>query len=86
MEEAKAERLLSIIRKHWGIENGLHRRRDVTLGEDACQTRKGKAPSVLAWLRNLVIALIVGGGQCNLAAGRRAFDAWLSAQLFQLRL
>src|SRR6266700_3394093 len=31
---AAPERLLALTRGHWGIENGLHHRRDVTLQED----------------------------------------------------
>jgi predicted transposase YbfD/YdcC len=38
---ADAARLLVIARAEWGIENGLHYRRDVTLQEDACQLRRG---------------------------------------------
>ena len=36
---ASAHRLLQLVREHWRIENRLHWRRDVTLGEDACQVR-----------------------------------------------
>lgn len=57
-QEADAERLLGITRGHWGIENGLHHVRDVTMAEDACRVRKGSAPQVLAALRNLVIFLV----------------------------
>ncbi len=32
--EASAERLLQLDRRHWGIENELHYRRDETLRED----------------------------------------------------
>src|SRR5438477_20102 len=32
---AYAWRLEKLARGHWGIENGLHYRRDVTMGEDA---------------------------------------------------
>ena len=42
--QAGPERLLELIRDHWAIENCLHRRRDVTLGEDA---RSGFARAVL---------------------------------------
>ena len=61
---ADAARLLGLVREHWGIENGLHHRRDVTLGEDASRVRKGNAPQVLAALRNAVIHLAreVGSG------------------------
>jgi Transposase DDE domain len=57
-QEADAARLLGITRGHWGIENGLHYVRDVTMGEDASRVRKGNAPQVLAALRNLVIFVV----------------------------
>ena len=57
-EEADARRLLGLVRGHWGIENGSHYVRDVTLGEDACRVRKGAAPQVLAALRNAVVHLL----------------------------
>ena len=47
------ERLLAVTRDHWGIENGLHHVRDVTLGEDACRVRSGDAAQLLAAARNL---------------------------------
>ena len=50
-ERADATRLLTLTRGHWGIENGLHYRRDVTMGEDASRIRKGTAPQVMAALR-----------------------------------
>ena len=42
-ERADAAGLLQLARGHWGIENGLHFVRDVTLGEDACRARTGSA-------------------------------------------
>lgn len=42
VEEYGAEELLKLTRKHWGIENGLHYRRDVTFKEDACGVEVGK--------------------------------------------
>ena len=56
--EADAKRLMEITRGHWGIENGLHYVRDVTMGEDQSRARKGSTPQVLAALRNLVIFLV----------------------------
>src|SRR3954454_2074038 len=56
-QRADAARLLGLGREHWGIENGSHYRRDVTLGEDASRVRKGDAPQVMAALRNPVIHL-----------------------------
>jgi predicted transposase YbfD/YdcC len=68
-----AERLVTIVRSEWGIENSLHHRRDVTLREDACQVRRGHAPQVLAALNNLVVGLVQQAGSCNLAATQREF-------------
>jgi hypothetical protein len=72
---ADAARLLALARGHWGIENGLHYRRDVTLREDHCQTRQGVAPQVLAALNNLVLGLIARAGCTNAAAARRRYAA-----------
>ena len=57
-EQADAGQLLAILRGHWGIENGLHYVRDVTLGEDASRVRKGSAPTILAGLRNAALVLL----------------------------
>ena len=56
-QRADAERMLELTRDHWGIENGSHHRRDVTLGEDQSRVRKGSAPEVMAALRNTIIHL-----------------------------
>lgn len=74
-EEADAERLSGLVRLHWGIENGLHHVRDVTLGEDACRVRKGSAPQVLAAVRNAVIHLLAGVGAPSHAAALRRLNA-----------
>ena len=43
-ERAGPEHLLALVRQHWSIENRLHWRRDVALGEDASRVRSGNAP------------------------------------------
>lgn len=52
-----AKNLNQYIRGHWSIENGLHRRRDVTFGEDKATIRKKHAVQIMAALRNLVISI-----------------------------
>jgi hypothetical protein len=74
-ERADAVRLLGLARAHWGIENGLHYVRDVTLGEDACRVRTGSAPQVLAALRNVVVYLLEGVKAASKAAATRSFAA-----------
>lgn len=71
---ASASRLLKIARAEWGIENGLHYRRDVTLEEDAGQVRRGGAPQVMAALNNVVVSLLGQAGEVNLPDLQRTFD------------
>ncbi len=73
---ADAERLLALARGHWGIENGLFYRRDVTLGEDRSLLRRGNGPQVLATLNDLTVGLLLREGHQNAAAGRRIYAAF----------
>jgi predicted transposase YbfD/YdcC len=72
---APPKRLLHLIRQHWLIENRLHWRRDVTLGEDGCTVSRGQTPQVLATFNNVILALVDRLGVSNLAAQQRIFDA-----------
>lgn len=74
-DEADARRLSDLVREHWGIENGLHYVRDVTLGEDSCRVRKGSAPQVLAAVRNAIVHLLAGTGAPSHAAAIRRLNA-----------
>lgn len=84
-ERADAGRLLKLTRGHWGIENGLHYCRDVTLGEDASRVRKGAAPQVMAAVRNTIIHVAKEIGP-NLAAALRRLNHCLSQALSLLGL
>ena len=72
---ADPQRLLSLLRGHWAIENRLHWRRDVTLREEACQVRKGCAPRVLAVLNSFLLALFDWLEVRNVASQMRLFAA-----------
>ena len=80
-ERADARRLLKLTRGHWGIENGLHYRRDVTMGEDASRVRKGVAPQVMAALRNSILYLLDDLVAPNLAAAMRRLNNCFSQAL-----
>jgi predicted transposase YbfD/YdcC len=82
-QQASAQRLLGLVRAYWGIENGLHQRRDVTFHEDRTRLTKGRAGWVMASLNNLVIGLLRLAGATNLAAARRRLDAHLTVSLAQ---
>jgi hypothetical protein len=51
-------RLLALKRGHWAIENGLHRVKDVTLGEDQSTLHTGQGPTVMAFLRDAAVSLL----------------------------
>ncbi len=74
--ESSAERMLQLIRSHWGIENGLHYRRDETLREDWSHLRKGNAPRMMAAINNLVLGLLLPRGITNVPQARRRFAAY----------
>jgi predicted transposase YbfD/YdcC len=74
-KKAGAKRLLELNQAHWSIENRLHYRRDVTLGEDACQVRIKGAPQTVAALNGGVLALMDWLSVRNAAAQMRHFCA-----------
>ena len=68
--------LLDKIRSYWGIENGLHYRRDVTLKEDATLMTKPNAGHVMACLNNLILGILLPKMRYrSLPAARRYFNA-----------
>jgi predicted transposase YbfD/YdcC len=74
-DEASPERLLEIVRSEWGIENGLHYRRDVTFQEDLTRMSKKSFARAMTTINNLVISLLNHGGFDNHARARRFFAA-----------
>jgi predicted transposase YbfD/YdcC len=63
--------LLARNRQHWGIENGLHYRRDTTPGEDASRLRAGHSPRLFAAIGNVVVSVLNRAGYASHAAARR---------------
>jgi predicted transposase YbfD/YdcC len=83
--QAGPEFLLARNRDHWAIENGLHYRRDVGLGEDASRLRAGQSPRLFAAAGNVVTSVLNRAGYRNHAAARRAL-AWDRTGLTALTL
>lgn len=69
--KASPQKLLTLNRGHWSIENKVHWVRDVTFDEDRCRIRKGKGAQVMASLRNLAISLLRMAGAQNIAQALR---------------
>ena len=68
---ADPARLLALKRGHWAIENRLHRRKDVSSGEDASLVHAGQGPTVLALLRDAAISVLHRAGVLHVAARLR---------------
>ena len=73
-EQAGRRSLAGAARGHWGIENGLHWVRDVTMREDSSKVRSGSAPRALATMRNLVIGVLSLAGATNIAKCLRSLS------------
>lgn len=54
---AQAKRFAHAVRGHWGVENPLHWRLDVVLGDDASRIRKGNGPAIMTSIRHLCMNL-----------------------------
>ena len=83
-KKANAARLLAFQQAHWRIENRLHYRRDVTLGEDASQLRVTGAPQALPALNGGVLALMDWLHVKNVASAMRHFCAHPEEALYLL--
>lgn len=74
--EAGPEAVARFLRDHWAVENRLHWRRDVTLGEDHSQVRMAGRPEVLAALNDVVLALMDWLAVPNVPDQMRVFAAF----------
>lgn len=79
-----AERGGEVVRSHWGVENRLHWRLDVTMNEDAARNRLDNGPHNLAVLRHM--ALNVMSKEESKASLRAKFKkaAWNQEYLLKL--
>ena len=84
--QASPLQLLNLRQAHWGIETGLHYRRDFTMKEDATRMTLGDMGKVMASINNLVLALIRQAKFQNAAQARRWFAAHTSEAFLLLTL
>ena len=75
-DEMAPRKLLEMTRSYWGIENGLHYRRDVTLREDYTRLTMGKAGHAMACLKNLILGILLSKKNFRtIPIARRYFNA-----------
>jgi len=82
-EQASPKQLLEMLRSYWGIENGLHYRRDVTLHEDETRFTKDSAAHIMSIINNIILGLFAKSGYQFVPSARRYFAANLE-QAFDL--
>jgi predicted transposase YbfD/YdcC len=74
-QEASPELLMALVRSQWGIENGLHYRRDVTFQEDDTRMTRKRMGRAMATINNSVVNWLALQGFRNFAQARRLYDA-----------
>lgn len=80
-EKLTAKGLLDAIRSYWGIENGLHFRRDATLNEDKLRTKFSNIAVSMATINNFIVGMTQKFGYENLAEARRIFAPMIFRQI-----
>jgi predicted transposase YbfD/YdcC len=83
---ALPERLLTLKRGHWMIENGLHYVKDMTMGEDKSTVHADNGPKIMAALRNTALSLLRRTGCSTIAARMRYHSTHPQAALEILSL
>ena len=73
-KEAGAEKLLTLNRNHWHIENTLHYIRDVTLREDQSRIRHHAKAQIMCAVRNTTITLATLAGFSNIMEAIEIFS------------
>ena len=74
--EAKAKVFAKAVRGHWGVENPLHWRLDVILGDDASRIRKGNGAAIMTSIRQLCMNLFEREKSSISLAKKRRKAAW----------
>ncbi len=74
-EEASPQQLLEMLRSYWGIESGLHYRRDVSLHEDQTRFKSHSAAQAMAIINNLILGLLAESEFLFVPVARRYYAA-----------
>jgi len=80
-----AKRVMSAVRSHWGIENGLHWKLDIAFDEDHCRIRKQNGPENFSILRHIALNLLKQDKTSKRSIKtKRMQAAWDNAYLLQV--
>jgi predicted transposase YbfD/YdcC len=70
------DRLLEVVRAHWGVENRLHWRLDVVMNEDQQRNRSDNGPANLAVLRHMALNVMQKDNTKGSLRGKIKRAAW----------
>ena len=84
--ELTAEKLATSVRSHWAIENNLHYVLDVSMGEDACQIRRGNTAEILSGFRHISLNLLKNEKTFKGGIQRKIKRAMMSTDYLELVL
>ncbi len=76
-------RMYHSIRQHWSIENNLHWKLDVGLGEDVCLATRGHAAENLSTMRKLILKLLEDEETSKNGIGMKRLKAAMSTRYLQ---
>lgn len=80
-----AAKVLSAVRSHWGVENGLHWVLDIAFDEDHCRVRKDHGPENFAVLRHIALNLLKQEKTCKRSIkGKRLLAGWKEDYLLKV--
>jgi predicted transposase YbfD/YdcC len=83
--KGNAQRVLTAVRSHWGVENELHWSLDVTFHEDLSRIRKGAGPQNFAVLRHIALNLLKQEKSAKIGLKGKLLKAgWDEAYLFKV--
>lgn len=72
-----AKKILSAVRQHWGVENGLHWTLDVTFREDESRIRTEASPENFAIIRHIALNIIKRNTSIDASVKRKRYMAAL---------
>ena len=79
-----AWRMLSMTRRHWSVENHLHRQLDVVFREDDARTRKDNAPGNLSVIRRMALDILRAHPMPRSIARKMNLARWNRPFFFEL--
>jgi predicted transposase YbfD/YdcC len=79
-----AWRMLASTRRHWSVENHLHRQLDVVFHEDESRTRKDHAPGNLSVIRRMALDMLQAHPDRRSIARKMNLARWSKPFFFEL--